>query len=229
MTKTILPPSFILHLPEILRTLILSPIALLGSLSISVQTQLGDVLLGQWQVGGKKVPSPAPTSSLPLFFLKPGHICHQNPPPFLSTEYMSKPFQWWGAPGSSLPGTLTLGQPPWPPWWRWPSQAFLPQSFEFPMPWTLFSQVMCSWSLASLDLSYSVYFSVLPFLVPHLNLPTPPLSPPSLPDFSLWHLWPSSMPLHILLIFQSTPPEGGKWYKREPREDYGFSNSNVWM
>ena len=90
MTKTILSLSFILHLPEILRTLTLSPTALLGSLSISVQTQLGDILLGQWQVGGKKVPSPAPTSSLPLFFLKPGHICDQNPPPFLSTEYMSK-------------------------------------------------------------------------------------------------------------------------------------------
>ena len=78
MTKTILSLSFILHLPEILRTLTLSPTALLGSLSISVQTQLGDILLGQWQVGGKKVPSPAPTSSLPLFFLKPGHICDQN-------------------------------------------------------------------------------------------------------------------------------------------------------
>lgn len=47
MTKTILSLSFILHLPEILRTLTLSPTALLGSLSISVQTQLGDVLLGQ--------------------------------------------------------------------------------------------------------------------------------------------------------------------------------------
>ena len=105
---------------------------------------------------------------------------------------------WDPHPG---PAVLTSG-------WCWPSQALLPQSFELPISWTLFPQWRHSWPLTSLDLSYIVSFSVLPFLVPHLNLPTPPPSPASLLHFSLWHLWPSSMPLLFYPFFKAHHQKG---------------------